>query len=262
LDIKLFGLGRIEGHAKSHEGISEPLDPNADGTMTEIGSACFGNGVVVNVDDTVEVVCDGFGDGVKFVEVIFAVRDKCGEGEGCKVAHSSLVGGRVLDVKPGDELLLTLTLRGTTWVQSINDLTTRQAVSYELDMMGQEQNLGLFAIETYNDGHIDGEVVFRNTLITFSEPNADNCSSRYRASNGTLSPPVMSGDGLTCFIEYVTLGGKSSYLSQDRTYETQDDKRSPKTRTAMAKAYRTPMATTRALLRDTATMIRGLPTKS
>jgi hypothetical protein len=176
--------------------------------------------------------------------------------------HIGCQGGQVLDVKPGDELLLTLKLHGTTWVQSINDLTTRQVVSYELDMMGQEQNLGLFAIETYNDGHIDGEVVFRKTLITFSEPNTDNCSSRYRASNAKLSPPVMSDDGLTCFIEYVTLGGKSSYLSQDGTYETQDDTRSPKIRTAMAKAYRTLMATTRAVLRDTATMILGLRTKS
>jgi len=72
----------------------------------------------------------------------------------------------------------------------------------------------------------------------------------------------MSDDGLTCFIEYVTLGGTSSYFSQDRTYETQDDKRSPKTLTAMAKPFRRLMATTRAVLRDTATMILGLRTQS
>jgi hypothetical protein len=65
--------------------------------MTEVRSVRFEDRVLVHVDDTVEVVCDCFGDGMKLsIKVVFAV-DIGGEGEGGEVAYGGFVRGRVLD---------------------------------------------------------------------------------------------------------------------------------------------------------------------
>jgi hypothetical protein len=63
-------------------------------TMMEVRFANFEDRVVVDVDDAVEIICDGLGGSVKLIEVILAIGDICGEGERGKVAYSGLVGGR------------------------------------------------------------------------------------------------------------------------------------------------------------------------
>ena len=47
----------------------------ADGTMTEVSFARFGDWVVIDIDDAVEIECDGLGDGVKLLEVALAIGD-------------------------------------------------------------------------------------------------------------------------------------------------------------------------------------------
>lgn len=96
LDVEFFSFGGVKWHAKRHECIGEPLDPNADETMTEVRSTCFVDGVVVYIDNTVEVIGDVFGDGLGFVEVIFAVFDVGRQSERGKVTYGCFVG-RVLD---------------------------------------------------------------------------------------------------------------------------------------------------------------------
>ena len=46
--------------------------------MTEVGFASFGDWVVIDVDNAVEIVRDGLGDGVKLLEVVLAIGDICG----------------------------------------------------------------------------------------------------------------------------------------------------------------------------------------
>ena len=97
LDVQFFRLRRVKWHAKGHEGVGQPLNPNADGTMAEVRSAGFGDGVIIHVDDAVEVVRDSFGDRVELVEVVFAVGNICGKDERGEVADGGLIRGRVLD---------------------------------------------------------------------------------------------------------------------------------------------------------------------
>jgi hypothetical protein len=80
-----------------HERISESLHANPDRTMAEVQTVSFGRRVIVHADDLVEVVCDGFGHFVEFVEVIFLVGDEGGEGERGEVAYGCFVGGGVSD---------------------------------------------------------------------------------------------------------------------------------------------------------------------
>jgi hypothetical protein len=97
LDIEFLRLGGVEGHTEGHEGVGEPLDPDPDGTVTEVGSARFWDGVVVAVDDAVEIECDGFGDGMEFLKVVFTIGDIGGESERGEVADGDLIRGSVFD---------------------------------------------------------------------------------------------------------------------------------------------------------------------
>lgn len=60
--VQLSGSGRIEGDAESHERVGEALHTNTDGTVAHVRLTRLGYGIVVDVDDTVEVERDDFGD--------------------------------------------------------------------------------------------------------------------------------------------------------------------------------------------------------
>jgi hypothetical protein len=53
---------------------------------------------VVDVDDAIEVVCDGLGDSVELLEVVFPIGDEGGESRQGKVVHGSLIGGRAVSI--------------------------------------------------------------------------------------------------------------------------------------------------------------------
>lgn len=65
--------------------------------MSEVGFLSFGNGVVISVNDAVEVLGDNFSDVVQFLEIVDAVADEGGESDGGQITDGDLVGGRVLD---------------------------------------------------------------------------------------------------------------------------------------------------------------------
>ena len=90
LDIELLGFGRIKGHAKCHEGIGE-TSTKTDGAMAEVRTTSFRDWVVVDIDDTVQVVGDDLGDIVQLLEVVLAVDDEGREGERGEIAHGGLV---------------------------------------------------------------------------------------------------------------------------------------------------------------------------
>jgi len=97
LNIEQLGFRRVERHLQGHEGVGETLDTNTNRTMAHVGLAGLWNGIVVHIDDTIQVESDCLGDFVKLLEIIFSVLDEGGESQRCKVADSRLVRRRVLN---------------------------------------------------------------------------------------------------------------------------------------------------------------------
>jgi hypothetical protein len=97
LDVELFRRGRVEWHVQRHEGISETLHANTNGTMSHVRSASFGRGIVVHINYTIEVVGNDFGYIMELVEVVLAIGDEGGESKRGEVANGSFIGGRVFN---------------------------------------------------------------------------------------------------------------------------------------------------------------------
>ena len=58
LDIEFLRRLRVERHTKCHKSIRQALDT----AVAHVGSTGLRDGVVVDVNDTVEVVCHDLGD--------------------------------------------------------------------------------------------------------------------------------------------------------------------------------------------------------
>jgi len=97
LDVQLLCLRRVKRHLQRHKSICETLNAETNGTMPHVGVARFGNGVEVDIDDTVKVEGYNLADIMKLLEVVYTIFDKCGKSDGGKIADSSLVRGRVFD---------------------------------------------------------------------------------------------------------------------------------------------------------------------
>jgi hypothetical protein len=92
----LAGCG-VEWHAEHHESIGKTLHTDPDRSMAHVGLPCFRDGVVVDVDDAVQVECDNLSNVVQLLEVVLAMGDKGRERDGREVADRRLIWGRVLD---------------------------------------------------------------------------------------------------------------------------------------------------------------------
>jgi prophage tail gpP-like protein len=97
MDVELFGLGRVEWHAQSHEGVGKTLHADTDGTVTEVGTTGLRSRVVVDVDDTVQIVCHDPGNLAKLLEVKLTILDVSRQGNRSQVTNGSLVRRRVLN---------------------------------------------------------------------------------------------------------------------------------------------------------------------
>jgi len=91
LKVELTSFGRVEGKTESHESIGETLNSNSDRTVTHVAVLCLLDGVVVDIDDSVQVESDSFDDIVKLLEVVNTVFD-----EGRKSDRSQVANGAVL----------------------------------------------------------------------------------------------------------------------------------------------------------------------
>lgn len=58
LDVELASGGRVERHAKRLEGVGETLNSDTDGSVAHVAVASFLDGVVVDVDDLVQIAGD------------------------------------------------------------------------------------------------------------------------------------------------------------------------------------------------------------
>ena len=79
------------------EHVRQALYAQSDGTVAHIGIACLRNGIVVAVDDAVEVLRDLVGDLEQLLVVERSVVDVLRQSEGGEVAHRYFVWRRVLD---------------------------------------------------------------------------------------------------------------------------------------------------------------------
>jgi hypothetical protein len=113
-------------------------------------------------------------------------------------------GGPGMDVGVGDSLNLSMTLNGTSWIQTVTDAQNGQSVTYTIDMMGQEQDIAEFDIEEYSQMPLS-DVVFTSTTLTFASSQPSACQPETRGTNDYFSAPEASSDGLHCCIQKLIL---------------------------------------------------------
>jgi hypothetical protein len=118
-------------------------------------------------------------------------------------------GGPVMPAAVAASLRITMTLSGTTWVQTVvtEGTTPPSSVAFAEDLLGQAQNRAEFVIEGYSAAPVS-DVVFTNTTITFASPDLLDCAVARRGENDFVSTPELSSDGLRCFIATIVLRAK------------------------------------------------------
>ncbi|KAJ3020199.1 UNVERIFIED_CONTAM: hypothetical protein HDU68_010312 [Siphonaria sp. JEL0065] len=138
---------------------------------------------------------------------------------GTVAGHKGCMGGNMMDVSPGDEILMTMVLQGTTWVQTV----TRQGVacsgpgagvnsasgcqvSFSIDMQGQVQNRAELVLELYYQAVVTHNVVFSGITLEVLYPEPTNstrfCTPTSRLQKTeTCSGMSLSADKKTCTIQ-------------------------------------------------------------
>jgi len=97
VQVELTSGGTVESHSQSHKGVGETLYTKTDRSVAHVRVLGLDDGVVVDVDDSVQVLGDDLGDSVELFKVVLSVADERGQGERGQVADGDLVGSRVLD---------------------------------------------------------------------------------------------------------------------------------------------------------------------
>ena len=97
LNVEFLCRCGVEWHAQHHESVSKALHTDPNRSMTHVGLPRFGDGIVVDVDDAVQVECDDLGNIVQLLEVVLAVGDKGRECDGREVTDRGLIWGGVLN---------------------------------------------------------------------------------------------------------------------------------------------------------------------
>jgi hypothetical protein len=120
---------------------------------------------------------------------------------------STCDNGTVMAVSVGDQLVMTMEKQGSAWLQTVYDVQTQQSVSFNFDMSNQEQNDLYFYIEGWSGAAPagDGNVLFTDTMITFSAPDAAHCKLGDRGANCFVAKLQASPDGTQCYTPKIVL---------------------------------------------------------
>lgn len=62
--------------------------------------------------------------------------------------HSGCFGGPRIAVKSGDSLRMVMELKGTEWIQSVQNQKSKKVANFTIDMMGQGQSWAEWVMET------------------------------------------------------------------------------------------------------------------
>ena len=122
-------------------------------------------------------------------------------------------GGPVMQVQPGDHLLIHYWLDGSIWRQRVDDLQSQASVSFDFDLRHQAQNVAEFEIETYDGGHLPA-AEFEDVTITFAHAEKGGCAPQVGADQAISGIRISQG-GRTCHIDRIVLDpGSASSTSQ------------------------------------------------
>jgi hypothetical protein len=120
-------------------------------------------------------------------------------------AYYGCLGGKPIDVQVGDQLDITMSLKGTMWSQVVVDRQSGQTTSYDIDMMGQAQPWALFHIEQPSQNRPTSDVTFTATTLTFAMPEPMACQPTKRGTNDYFPAPQISADGTKCCLSRIIL---------------------------------------------------------
>jgi hypothetical protein len=94
--VQLLRLGRLEGEAQRHERVGKALAADTDRAVAHVRALGLLDGVVILVDDPVQVHRQDLDDLVEHLEVERAVLNEGGQSDRAEVAHGGLIWRRVL----------------------------------------------------------------------------------------------------------------------------------------------------------------------
>ncbi len=123
---------------------------------------------------------------------------------GNDAGYTGCHGGDGMSVEVGDPLSIHLSLNGTVWSQSIEDLRDGSVVSFDLDMQGQAQNFAHFWLNPASAEPVE-DAIFSATTVTFAQAEASACTPIQRGKNDFFSNPSPSADGTQCSIDRIVL---------------------------------------------------------
>jgi hypothetical protein len=89
----------------------------------------------------------------------------------------------------------------------VTDEQNGTSVSFDWDLLGQDQDMALFIIEdTHNSPSED--LIFRSSSLTFASPASSACAVGSRGTNDYVVAPRPLNNGIECCIPRIVLRTK------------------------------------------------------
>ena len=117
---------------------------------------------------------------------------------------SGCAGGAGMQAIPGERLDIDFNLNGTSWTQTVVNLTNMKKIDFTIDLKGQDQNWAIWDIETPTSSRPAEDTIFEKSVVTMAMP-VTSCQPSIGAKVDYFSAPVLSPDGLHCCFDQVVL---------------------------------------------------------
>jgi hypothetical protein len=128
----------------------------------------------------------------------------------------SCFGGPIMSVKPGDTLLIRISVYQAMWTQTVLDLQSKESVSFHISLRDQAQIYAWFTIEPYDKATIS-DITFTETTISFATPDSNNCQLIKRGKDDVVTTPIPIYGGEGCYIEKIVLKAPPTPVVADRS---------------------------------------------
>ncbi|KAJ3073641.1 hypothetical protein HDU99_001866 [Rhizoclosmatium hyalinum] len=128
--------------------------------------------------------------------------------------YMDCLGGPFMDVQPGDNLVMEISLiPGTTrWYQKVTVAGTKKSVDYTIDMLGQGQGVAEWIMELYGLA-VPFDYTVRDIYLEVEKSGDEAfCKEPFNSDfrNVTCATPVLSKDGKKCMVSSCTYKAPSS----------------------------------------------------
>jgi hypothetical protein len=118
--------------------------------------------------------------------------------------YDDCYGGPIMSVKPGDTLLIGMSLFRSMWTETVLVLNTTRYTSFHINLADQAQGIAWFSIEP-KDGSPGSDVEFLETTIGFAGPDPSNCRLEAHGPDDVVTKPIAVGGGQSCTIGKIAL---------------------------------------------------------